>query len=357
MPTRPALGLLLCILTTVPMAASAANAQASARVPTPQLTFAWPVGHLAAYDFTVPDAQVAAIVPENGVAKPGLFNARIYEIHLSHRYANQGVSAAFSTSLLAMALTSGQSVKGIAMVGMSCSASYSGTSTSDQSLLTASVPLPRSINADGTVNWEFEFQVGQGNQGQSGGSLNLEFTGFLAPSNGLLTPATVYLRPDGSRLKITYVRGKFITVTADVGEPIQRVLGSVDLDDHRTVILVETQRGVRALLLDRSSGTVRRLSNVKVGRDDYGGLTFVGSLAIAVPEPNGATLALLTPGMFRLLTPATVVRIRGNVRVLDVRPYLTYILAAAEVNGTLTLLAVDPLTPRLLPVKKESDDA
>ncbi|WP_456466433.1 hypothetical protein [Methanopyrus sp.] len=124
------------------------------------------------------------------------------------------------------------------------------------------------------------------------------------------------------------------------------------------MILVETRQGVRALLLDRSSGTVIRLSNVKIGRGDYAGSpTFRDSLAIAVPESNGVTLALLTPGGFNPLTPALVVRIRGNVSVLDVRPYLSYILTAAEVNGTVTLLAVNPLPPKLLPVKKESEDA
>ena len=339
--------LLLCLLAVTAPAAGSTQAFQGFQC-------RWPVGHLAAYDFTVP-AQIAAIVPEDGTEKPGLFDVRTYEIQLSYSYAGQGVSVTSSTSLLAVALIRGQSVKGVTMIGTSCSASYSDTS--GQSASASGMLLPESINADGTVNWKLEFHL---NQGQSAGNPNLSFstTGFLAPSNGHLAPVTVHLKPDGSQLKITYVRGKFITVTADVREPIRRVLGSVDLDDHRTVILVETRQGVRALLLDRSSGTVTLLSSVKIGRGDYAGsLTFRDSLAIAVPESDGVTLALLTPGGFNPLAPALVVRIKGNVSVLDVRPYLNYILAAAEVNGTVTLLAVNPLLPKLLPVKKESEDA
>jgi len=155
----------------------------------------WPVGHLAAYDFTMP-AQIAAIVPggrhrkarpvlRKNLRDPALVQLRRpgNERHVLNVPAGGGPDP--RTEREGRHHDRGL-VLGV-VLGHVRTASASG------------VLLPESINADGTVNRKFELHL---NRGQNPNP-SFSTTGLLAPSNGHLAPVTVHLKPDGSRLRIT----------------------------------------------------------------------------------------------------------------------------------------------------------
>jgi len=328
--------LLLCLLTVVLLTPGTAQAQATLQRP-------W--AHVAAYDFSLP-YDVAAVVDENGTLKLNKFNVRIYETQPPWA-PEEGSNKSVPSDLLT--LTSGDRVEGVVM-----------TFSATESEGTVEIS-PRSVNADGTINWDLKATVIAPVSWEG----NFSFTGFLAPVAHagpvrFMWPSTVYATADGDKLEVAYVRdGELVVKEVNVGGTVER-WDIVDVDDHRTVIVVKTSSGTRTVLVDRASGEVDLSDEVKVGYDEF----TQDTVAVAVPEQDGAIIAVAVAGSELdgsplYLPPLARVEVQG-AKILDVKmPGGDLILAVAEVGNEITLLAIrfsHDMKPELLPVRKERED-